>query len=132
MGNLLIAQVRPRTGFIVLVISSWLGMLLLLTPTQPFLAGIAFFLFGGITTMWLIMAACSGRAVRAADQGIAFGLIESFGFLATSDAAGIAGVLYDATSTHTFPILTSIIGIPLVFAGWLFIVRPLTGEPPQK
>ena len=132
MGNILVARVRPRAGFIVLVIASWVGMLILLAPAQPFLAAIAFFLFGGITTMWLIKAACSGRAVRAADQGIAFGLIESFGFLATSAAAGIAGVLYDATPTHRLPILTSIIGIPLVFAGWLVIVRPLTGEPPQK
>ena len=131
MGNLLVARVQPRTGFIILVIASWGGMVLLLEPTQPFLAAIAFFLFGSITTMWLIKAACSGRAVRAADQGIAFGLIESFGFLATSAAAGIAGVLYEATPTHTFPVLTSIIGIPLVFVSWLIIVRPLTGEPPQ-
>ena len=82
--------------------------------------------------MWLIKAACSGRAVRVADQGIAFGLIESLGFLATSVAAGIAGVLYETTSTHILPTLASIIGIPLVFASWMFIVKPLTGEPPQK
>ena len=81
--------------------------------------------------MWLIKAASSGRAVSAADQGIAFGMIESLGFLATSAAAGIAGVLYDATPTHSLPILASVIGIPLVFAGWLMIVRPLTGEPPK-
>jgi len=132
MGNLLVARVQPRTGFIVLVIAPWVGMVLLLGPTQPFLAAIAFFLFGGITTMWLIKAACSGRAVRAANQGIAFGLIESFGFLATSAAAGIAGVLYAVTSTHTLPLFASIIGIPLVFASWMFIVKPLTGEPPKK
>jgi predicted MFS family arabinose efflux permease len=132
MGNILVARVQPRTGFLVLVIASWVGMLVLLAPAQPFLAGIAFFFFGGITTMWLIKAASSGRAVSAADQGIAFGLIESFGFLATSAAAGIAGVLYDATPTHTMPLLASIIGIPLVFVGWLVIVRPLTGEPPRQ
>ena len=132
MGNLLVARVQPRFGMIVLVTGSWVGMLLLFAPGQPFLAGIAFFFFGGITTMWLIKAASSGRAVSAANQGIAFGLIESLGFLATSGAAGLAGVLYDATPTHTLPILASIIGIPLVFVGWLIIVRPLTGEPPQK
>jgi predicted MFS family arabinose efflux permease len=131
-GNLLIARVQPRTGFIILVIASWVGMVLIAGPTQPFLAGIAFFFFGGITTIWLIKAASSGRAVSAADQGIAFGLIESLGFLATSAAAGIAGVLYDVTPTHSLPILASIIGIPLVFVGWLIIVRPLTGEPPKK
>ena len=132
MGNILVARVQSRKGFIILVIASWVGMVLLLGPSQPFLAGIAFFLFGSLTTMWLIKAACSGRAVSATDQGIAFGLIESLGFLATSAAAGIAGVLYDATPTHSLPILTSIIGIPLVFAGWLIIVKPLTGEPPQR
>jgi MFS family permease len=132
MGNILVARVQPRTGFIILVSASWVGMLILLAPAQLFLAGIAFFFFGGITTMWLIKAASSGRAVSAADQGIAFGLIESLGFLATSAAAGIAGVLYDATPAHSVPILASIIGIPLVFVGWLFIVRPLTGEPPRQ
>jgi predicted MFS family arabinose efflux permease len=131
MGNILVARVQPRAGFIILLVASWVGMLLLLAPAQPFLAGIAFFLFGSLTTMWLIKAACSGRAVSAADQGIAFGLIESLSFLATSAAAGIAGVLYEATSTHILPILASIIGIPLVFASWIFIVKPLTGEPRQ-
>ena len=87
MGNILVARVQPRTGYIILVIASWVGMLLLLAPTQPFLAGIAFFLFGSLTTMWLIKAASSGRAVSSANQGIAFGLIESLSFLATSAAA---------------------------------------------
>jgi predicted MFS family arabinose efflux permease len=131
MGNILVARVRPRTGFIILMIASWVGMVLLLAPAQPFLAGIAFFLFGSLTTMWLIKAASSGRVVSAADQGIAFGLIESLSFLATSAAAGIAGVLYDATSTHTLPLLASTIGIPLVYIGWVLIVKPLTGEPRQ-
>lgn len=131
MGNLLVARVQPRTGFIILVIAPWVGMLLLLAPAEPFLAAIAFFFFGGITTMWLIKAASSGRAVSAENQGIAFGLIESLGFLATSTAAGIAGVLYDATPTHSLPILVSVVGIPLVIIGWFFIVRPLTGEPPK-
>ena len=131
MGNILVARVQPRTGFIILVTASWVGMILLLAPAHPFLAGIAFFLFGSLTTMWLIKAACSGRAVSAMDQGIAFGLIESLGFLATSAAAGIAGVFFDATLTHTLPIIVSAIGIPLVFAGWLIIVRPITGEPPN-
>ena len=131
MGNILVARVQPRTGYIILVIASWVGMLLLLAPTQPFLAGIAFFLFGSLTTMWLIKAASSGRAVSSANQGIAFGLIESLSFLATSAAAGIAGVLYDASSTHTLPLLASTIGIPLVYVGWMLIVKPLTGEPRQ-
>ena len=106
-------------------------MLLLLAPVQPFLAGIAFFLFGSLTTMWLIKAACSGRAVSEEKQGIAFGLIESISFLATSAAAGIAGVLYGSTPAHTLPLLVSTIGIPLVYVGWLLIVKPLTGEPRQ-
>ena len=131
MGNILVARVQPRTGYIILVIASWVGMLLLLAPTQPFLAGIAFFLFGSLTTMWLIKAASSGRAVSSANQGIAFGLIESLSFLATSAAAGIAGVLYDASPTHTLPLLASTIGIPLVYVGWMLIVKPLTGEPRQ-
>ena len=131
MGNILVARVQPRTGYIILVIASWVGMLLLLAPTQPFLAGIAFFLFGSLTTMWLIKAASSGRAVSSANQGIAFGLIESLSFLATSAAAGIAGVLYDATPAHTLPLLASTIGIPLVYVGWMLIVKPLTGEPRQ-
>ena len=118
-------------GFIILVVASWVGMFLLLAPPQPYLAGIAFFLFGGITTLWLIKAACSGRAVSAANQGVAFGLIESLGFLATSAAAGIAGVLYDASPTHSMPILVSTISIPLAYLGWVFIVKPLTGEPPK-
>ena len=129
LGNLLIASVQPRTGFILVVLASWVGMVLMLGSTRPFLAGIAFFLFGGLTTMWLIKAACSGRAVREEQQGIAFGLIESFGFLATSAAAGIAGVLYGVTPMHTLPLLVSSISIPLVFVGWLLIVQPLTGEP---
>ena len=131
MGNILVARAQPRTGFIILMIASWVGMLLLLAPTQPFLAAIAFFLFGSLTTMWLIKAACSGRAVSAADQGIAFGLIESLSFLATSAAAGIAGVLYGLTPAHTLPLLASTIGIPLVYVGWILIVKPLTGEPRQ-
>jgi len=131
MGNILVARVQPRTGFIILMLTSWVGMLILLAPAQPFLAGIAFFLFGSLTTMWLIKAACSGRAIRAADQGIAFGLIESLSFLATSAAAGIAGVLYDTTPLHTLPLLASAIGIPLVYVGWMLIVKPLTGEPRQ-
>ena len=131
MGNILVAHVQPRTGFIILVIASWVGMLLLLAPTQPFLAGIAFFLFGGITTMWLIKAASSGRAVSEEQQGIAFGLIESLSFLAMSAAAGIAGVLYGLTPTHTLPLLVSTLGIPLVYVGWQLIVKPLTGEPRQ-
>ena len=131
MGNILVARVQPRTGFIILMIASWVGMLLLLAPTQPFLAGVAFFLFGSLTTMWLIKAASSGRAVRVADQGIAFGLIESLSFMAASPAAGIAGVLYDASPMHTLPILASTIGIPLVYVGWVLIVKPLTGEPRQ-
>jgi MFS family permease len=131
MGNILVARVQPRTGYIILVLASWVGMLLLLAPTQPFLAGIAFFLFGSLTTMWLIKAASSGRAVSSANQGIAFGLIESLSFLATSAAAGIAGVLYDASPTHTLPLLASTIGIPLVYVGWMLIVKPLTGEPRQ-
>lgn len=129
MGNILIAHVQPRTGFVLLLVGSWVGMVLLLASIRPFLAGIAFFLFGGLTTMWLIKAACSSRAVSKEQQGIAFGLIESLGFLATSAAAGIAGVLYSLTPTHTLPLLVSSIGIPLVFAGWLLIVKPLTGEP---
>lgn len=131
LGNLLVARVKPRLSFIILIIASWVGMLLLLAPTQPYLPVISFFLFGSLTTMWLIKAACSSRAVSEADQGIAFGLIESMSFGATSAAAGIAGMLYASTSNHTLPILASIIGIPLVFAGWVFIVKPLTGEPPQ-
>jgi len=131
MGNILIARVQPRTGFIILLIASWLGMLLLLAPIQPFLAGIAFFLFGSLTTMWLIKAASSGRAVSEENQGIAFGLIESLSFMAMSAAAGIAGVLYGLTPAHTLPLLVSTIGIPLVFVGWLLIVKPLTGEPPH-
>ncbi|MBT4841861.1 MAG: MFS transporter, partial [Anaerolineae bacterium] len=131
MGNILVARVQPRTGFIILMIASWVGMLLLLAPTQPFLAGVAFFLFGSLTTMWLIKAASSGRAVSVADQGIAFGLIESLSFMAASAAAGIAGVLYDASPMHTLPILASTIGIPLVYVGWVLIVKPLTGEPRQ-
>jgi len=131
MGNILVARVQPRTGYIILVIASWVGMLLLLAPTQPFLAGIAFFLFGSLTTMWLIKAASSGRAVSSANQGIAFGLIESLSFLATSAAAGIAGVLYDATPAHTLPLIASTLGIPLVYVGWMLIVKPLTGEPRQ-
>jgi DHA1 family multidrug resistance protein-like MFS transporter len=129
LGNILIARVQPRTGFILLLLATWAGMVLMLGPTRPFLAGIAFFLFGGITTMWLIKAACSGRAVSAEQQGVAFGLMESLGFLATSAAAGIAGVLYGITPTHTLPLLVSSIGIPLVFVGWMLIVQPLTGEP---
>ena len=132
MGNILVARVQPRTGYIILVIASWVGMLLLLAPTQPFLAGIAFFLFGSLTTMWLIKAASSGRAVSSANQGIAFGLIESLSFLATSAAAGIAGVLYDATPAHTLPLVASTLGIPLVYVGWMLIVKPLTGEPLQE
>jgi MFS family permease len=132
MGNILLARVQPRIGFIILITSSWVGMLILLASTHPFLAGIAFFFFGSLTTMWLIKAASSGRAVSAANQGIAFGLIESLSFLATSAAAGIAGVLYDASSTHTLPLIVSAIGIPLVYVGWLLIVKPLTGEPPQE
>ena len=131
MGNILVARVQPRTGYIILVIASWVGMLLLLAPTQPFLAGIAFFLFGSLTTMWLIKAASSGRAVSSANQGIAFGLIESLSFLATSAAAGIAGVLYEATPAHTLPLIASTLGIPLVYVGWMLIVKPLTGEPRQ-
>jgi hypothetical protein len=88
-----------------------------------------FFLFGSLTTMWLIKAASSGRAVSEEQQGIAFGLIESLSFLAMSVAAGIAGVLYGLTPTHTLPLLVSTIGIPLVYVGWLLIVKPLTGEP---
>jgi MFS family permease len=129
MGNILVARVQPRTGFITLVSASWVGMIIILASTQQFLAGIAFFFFGGITTMWLIKAASSGRAVSAADQGIAFGMIESLGFLATSAAAGIAGVLFDATPAHSLPIIVSAIGIPLVFTVWLIFVRPMTGEP---
>jgi len=131
MGNILVARVQPRAGFIVLMIASWVGMLLLLAPTQPFLAGIAFFLFGSLTTMWLIKAASSGRAVSSANQGIAFGLIESLSFLATSAAAGMAGVLYDATPAHSLPLIASTLGIPLVYIGWVLIVKPLTGEPRQ-
>jgi len=131
MGNILLARVQPRTGFMILITASWVGMLLLLAPAQLFLAAIAFFLFGSLTTMWLIKAASSGRAVSAADQGIAFGLIESLSFLAMSAAAGIAGVLYDTTPTHALPLLASTIGIPLVYVGWMLIVKPLTGEPRQ-
>lgn len=131
MGNILLARVQPRTGFIILLIASWVGMVLLLTPTQPFIAAIAFFLFGSLTTMWLIRMACAGRAVSEANQGIAFGLMESLSFLATSAAAGIAGMLYEVTPKHTLPILASAIGIPLVYVGWMFIVKPLTGEPRQ-
>jgi predicted MFS family arabinose efflux permease len=129
MGNILVERVQPRTGFILLLIASWVGMLLLLAPTQPFLAGIAFFLFGSLTTMWLIKAASSGRAVSEEQQGIAFGLIESLSFLAMSAAAGIAGVLYGLTPSHTLPLLVSTISIPLVYVGWLLIVKPVTGEP---
>ena len=68
MGNILVARVQPRTGFIILLIASWVGMLLMFAPMQPFLAAIAFFFFGSLTTMWLIRAACSGRAVSAANQ----------------------------------------------------------------
>ena len=103
MGNNLIAHVQPRTGFLLLLVGSWVGMVFLLASIRPFLAVIAFFLFGGLTTMWLIKAACSSRAVSEEQQGIAFGLIESLGFLATSAAAGIAGVLYSLTPTHTLP-----------------------------
>lgn len=129
LGNILVARVQPRTGFILLLMASWLGMLLLLASKRPFLAGIAFFLFGSLTTMWLIKAACSSRAVSDEKQGIAFGLIESISFLAMSAAAGIAGVLYGSTPAHTLPLLVSTIGIPLVYVSWLLIVKPMTGEP---
>jgi len=129
--NIVLERVRPRKGFLLLMPLPWIAMVFIWFLTPPFWVWLAFFLLGGTTAMWLIKMASVGRVVSEDMQGVAFGLVESVGFLSMSAASGIAGVLYAATSDHTLPIISSVIGLPLVFLVWLVYVLRKTGEPPQ-
>jgi len=129
--NIVLERVRPRKGFLLLMALPWIAMVFIWFLPPPFWVWLAFFLLGGTTAMWLIKMASVGRVVSEDMQGVAFGLVESVGFLSMSAASGIAGVLYAATSDHTLPIISSVIGLPLVFLVWLVYVLRKTGEPPQ-
>jgi predicted MFS family arabinose efflux permease len=131
LGNVLIARVRPRTAFLIFIAASWIGMVLLLLFKSPLAAWLAFLLFGSLTAMWLLKAAGNGRIVSAEIQGIAFGLVESITFIAMSVSSAVAGMLYGLTPGHTLPLLVSVVSIPAAFLGWLFVMRPITGEPPK-
>jgi len=131
LGNVLLARTRPRTSFLIFIVASWVGMVLLLFFKVPLAAWIAFLLFGSLTAMWLLKAAANGRLVSEDVQGIAFGLVESITFMAMSASSAIAGVLYGLTPGHTLPLIVSVVSIPLAFMGWLFVMRPITGEPPN-
>jgi hypothetical protein len=129
--NLVLERVRPRTGFLVLMTSTWLAMVFLWVLVPPFWTWLAFILLGGSTAMWLIKMATIGRVVDEDVRGVAFGLAESFGFLAMSAASGIAGLLYAATPTHILPLIASATGLPLVTVVWSLYVVRTTGEPPK-
>lgn len=129
--NLILERVRPRKGFLLLMVLPWIAMVFIWLFTPPFWIWLAFFLLGGTTAMWLIKMASVGRVVSEEMQGVAFGLVESVGFLSMSAASGIAGVLYAVTSEHTLPIISSVISLPLVFLIWLMYVLRETGEPLQ-
>ena len=129
--NIVLERVRPRKGFLLLMALPWIAMVFIWLLTPPFWVWLAFFLLGGTTAMWLIKMASVGRVVNEDMQGVAFGLMESVGFLSMSAASGIAGVLYAATSGHSLPIISSVIGLPLVFLVWLVYVLRKTGEPIQ-
>jgi predicted MFS family arabinose efflux permease len=131
MFNILLVHVRPRTGFLALLLTPWLAMVLLLLLIGQIWAWLAFFFLGGVTAMWIVKAACTGRVVREEMQGLAFGLVESLGFVAISVASGLAGLLYAASEAHTLPLVTSMVSVPLVFLTWLFYVVRATGEPPK-
>jgi len=129
--NLVIERIRPRKGFLLLIAAPLIGLLIFWGTASLWWALAAFFLFGGISTMWIIKMASIGRVVQKDIQGVAFGIAESSTFLFTSVASGLAGVLYGMTSGHEMPLLAGVISLPLVFLVWLFYVRRITGEPPN-
>jgi MFS family permease len=129
--NIILEKVRPRKGFLLLMVFPWIAMVFIWLFASPFWVWLAFFLLGGTTAMWLIKMASVGRVVSKDIQGLAFGLVESVGFLSLSAASGVAGILYAATSAHNLPLIASVISMPLVFLLWLLYVLRTTGEPPK-
>jgi predicted MFS family arabinose efflux permease len=128
--NLLIEKIKPRLGFTVLVVSTWVAVIFLWGFSNPMWVWVAFFLFGGMTTLWIVKMASVGRVVTEDVQGLAFGVAEALTFFTVSIASGMAGWLYGLTPSHGIPLLTGVIAIPVAFLGWFLYVRRVTGEPP--
>ena len=129
--NLTIERLRPRQGFLLLIVVPFLALPILWLRPASLWVWIALFLFGGISTMWIIKTAVIGRVVSESVQGLAFGVAESITLLNMSAASGMAGVLYGMTAGHELPLIAGLISIPIVLLLWLFYMRPVTGQPPK-
>jgi len=127
-GNIVVGRLCPRWSFGGLLVVIWLAFLGLWQVGTLAGTGVAFFMFGGISTMWALVTAGIGRAAGPRHQGLALGIMESLISVSLAVAAWIAGCLYDLTPTHDLPLIAGLISIPLIL-GVSFLV-PLGGSQP--
>ena len=127
-SNIVAGQLCPRWSFGGLLVVLWLAFLgLWQVGTLPGTV-VAFFMLGGISTMWPLVTAGIGRAAGVRHQGLALGIMESLISVALAVAAWIAGYLYDLTPTHDLPLIAGLVSIPLILG--VSFLMPLDGPQP--
>jgi predicted MFS family arabinose efflux permease len=92
--------------------------------------GVAFALWGAISTMWLLSQTTFGKVVSPQQRGLALGITESAAYGAMALASWLAGQLYESTPAHNLPLTVGAIAIPVALgAGWLLSLgRPAQAE----
>jgi MFS family permease len=118
--NLLVGRLKPRWGYAALLVTTWLGLAILGGMSGPLWSGAALFLMGGISTMWAMIEAGTGRVFDERERATALGVMEGLTFGATAAASWLAGMLYDVTPSHNAPIVAGLAGIPLALILLLF------------
>ncbi|MBX3084963.1 MAG: MFS transporter [Anaerolineae bacterium] len=129
--NYVVGKARPQVSFFVLVGAVFAGTILLWWTDNLLVVGIAFALWGAISTMWLLAQTSFGRLVNPQERGVALGLTETAGFCAIAVASWLSGQLYAGTPTHDLPLIVGIVAILAALILWLPVGHFVYGQSVQ-
>jgi predicted MFS family arabinose efflux permease len=117
--NYVVGKVQPQVSLVVLVGAAWVGTLLVWRSDGAITTGVAFVLWGAISTMWLLAQTTFGQLVNPQQRGLALGITETLGFGAMAVAAWLAGQLYASTPSHDLQLFVGAIAVLAALIAWV-------------
>lgn len=123
--NLIVGQIDPRFGFILGQVMVGMFAALLLKGNSILVFGLGYFLVGGFRTLRSLAVAQVRPLIHGARMGIAYGLLESAGALATLLAAPLAGYLYSLRPERMYTVSLALILVTVIISvAYSFFPRP--------
>lgn len=130
--NLLAGRItNKRLRFPLVIGAGWLAMLALWRMPGFGGASLGFALLGAAATGRALASAGIASTVAEDYRGMAFGGLETLFSLMQAIAAASAGLLYDASPSHSLPLIAGLISAPLLIVLWFGLGRTMQSETPQ-